>query len=98
MGGGSSDGGARTTKFFAGGSYTTDLPGPGWWRDTKKISLEEAHYHLSYLPAQAGGFHRPRASLREGAPADIVVYDPGRAEADAPEWEFRGPATTCRPV
>ncbi len=43
-------------------------------RDTKTLTLEEAHYHLSYLPAQAAGF-LDRGYLRAGAPADIVVYD-----------------------
>jgi len=43
------------TKFFTGGSFTTDFL--TWLvRDTGKVSLEEAHYHLSYLPAQAAGF------------------------------------------
>ena len=69
---GVSDGGAHT-KFFTGGSFTTDFL--TWLvRDTGKVSLEEAHYHLSYLPAQAAGFV-DRGFLREGAPADIVVYD-----------------------
>jgi N-acyl-D-amino-acid deacylase len=81
---GVSDGGAHT-KFFAGGSYTTDYL--TWLvRDTKKISLEEAHYHLSYLPAQAAGF-TDRGFLREGAPADIVVYNLGELRR-TPEWEF----------
>jgi N-acyl-D-aspartate/D-glutamate deacylase len=81
---GVSDGGAHT-KFFAGGSYTTDYL--TWLvRDEKKISLEEAHYHLSYLPAQAAGF-TDRGFLREGAPADIVVYDMGELKR-TPEWEF----------
>ena len=60
-------------KFFTGGSYTTDFL--TWLvRDTNEITLEEAHYHLSYLPAQAAGFV-DRGFLRAGAPADIVVYD-----------------------
>ncbi len=81
---GVSDGGAHT-KFFAGGSYTTDYL--TWLvRDEKKISLEEAHYHLSYLPAQAAGF-TDRGFLREGAPADVVVYDMGELKR-TPEWEF----------
>ena len=81
---GVSDGGAHT-KFFAGGSYTTDYL--TWLvRDTGKISLEEAHYHLSYLPAQAAGF-TDRGFLREGAPADIVVYDMAKLKR-TPEWEF----------
>ena len=69
---GVSDGGAHT-KFFSAGSYTTDLL---IWlvREAQTLSLEEAHYHLSYLPAQAAGF-LDRGYLRAGAPADIVVYD-----------------------
>jgi len=81
---GVSDGGAHT-KFFTGGSYTTDLL--TWLvRDTGKMTLEEAHYHLSYLPAQAAGF-LDRGFLREGAPADIVVYDLTKLKR-TPEWEF----------
>jgi N-acyl-D-aspartate/D-glutamate deacylase len=69
---GVSDGGAHT-KFFTGGSYPTDML--AWLvRDTGEMTLEDAHYHLSYLPAQAAGFV-DRGFLREGAPADIVVYD-----------------------
>lgn len=81
---GVSDGGAHT-KFFTGGSYTTDFL--TWLvRDTGKISLEEAHWHLSYLPAQAAGF-LDRGFLREGAPADVVVYDLEELKR-TPEWEF----------
>jgi N-acyl-D-aspartate/D-glutamate deacylase len=81
---GVSDGGAHT-KFFTGGSYTTDFL--TWLvRDAGKVSLEEAHYHLSYLPAQAAGF-LDRGFLREGAPADIVVYDLAALKR-TPEWEF----------
>jgi N-acyl-D-aspartate/D-glutamate deacylase len=43
-------------------------------RDEGMVSLEEAHYKLSYLPAFCGGF-KDRGFLREGAPADILVYD-----------------------
>jgi N-acyl-D-amino-acid deacylase len=69
---GVSDGGAHT-KFFTGGSFTTDLI--TWLaRDNKELTLEQAHYRLSYLPAQAAGFH-DRGFLRVGAPADIIVYD-----------------------
>ncbi|MGH7803010.1 MAG: amidohydrolase family protein, partial [Candidatus Binatia bacterium] len=69
---GVSDGGAHV-KFFPTGTYTTDML--GWLvRDTEKLTLEEAHYHMSSLPAQAAGF-RDRGTLREGAPADVVVYD-----------------------
>jgi N-acyl-D-aspartate/D-glutamate deacylase len=69
---GVSDGGAHT-KFFCGGKYPTEtlirfVREYGW------IDLEEAHWRLSALPAMAAGFH-DRGMLREGAPADIVVYD-----------------------
>ena len=62
---GVSDGGAHT-KFFSAGSYTTDLL---IWlvREAQTLSLEEAHYHLSYLPAQAAGF-LDRGYLHAGAP------------------------------
>ena len=69
---GVSDGGAHT-KFFSGGAFTTDFL--CWMvRDEQKIALEEAHYRLSALPAHAAGF-RDRGVLREGAWADVVVYD-----------------------
>ncbi len=51
---GVSDGGAHT-KFFTGGAYTTDFL--TWLvRDEGRVSLEEAHYRLSTLPAHAAGF------------------------------------------
>jgi N-acyl-D-aspartate/D-glutamate deacylase len=81
---GISDGGAHV-KFFTGGSYPTDLL--AWLvRDNEKMSLEEAHWHLSYLPAQAAGFS-DRGFLRSGAPADIVVYDLENLRR-TPEFEF----------
>jgi len=69
---GVSDGGAHT-KFFTGGAFTTDFL--RWLvRDEQRITLEEAHYRMSALPAHAAGF-RDRGTLREGAAADVVVYD-----------------------
>jgi N-acyl-D-aspartate/D-glutamate deacylase len=69
---GVSDGGAHT-KFFTGGAFTTDFL--GWLvRDEQRITLEEAHYRLSALPAKAAGFV-DRGVLREGWAADVVVYD-----------------------
>ncbi|MGH7864408.1 MAG: N-acyl-D-amino-acid deacylase family protein [Candidatus Binataceae bacterium] len=79
---GVSDGGAHT-KFFTGGAFTTDYL--GWLvRDEQKITLEEAHYRLSALPAHAAGF-RDRGVLREGAWADLVVYDL-KGLAVRPDW------------
>ena len=69
---GLSDGGAHT-RFFTGGSFTTEIL--TWLvRETGELTLEQAHFRLSYLPAQAAGF-TDRGFLREGAPADILVYD-----------------------
>ena len=69
---GLSDGGAHV-KFVPGGVYSTDML--TWLvRDEGLVSLEEAHFKLSYLPAFFGGF-RDRGFLREGAPADVVMYD-----------------------
>ena len=81
---GVSDGGAHT-KFLTAGSYPTDFL---MWmvRDTGKVTLEEAHYRLSYLPARAGGFTN-RGALVEGAPADVVVYNLDDLKLDP---EFQG--------
>jgi N-acyl-D-amino-acid deacylase len=90
---GVSDGGAHV-KFLTAGIYPTDLL---IWlvRDEKTISLEDAHYKLSYLPAHLGGF-KDRGALRENAPADIVVYDlekleilPSEVAEDLPGGEWR---------
>jgi N-acyl-D-amino-acid deacylase len=79
---GVSDGGAHT-KFFTGGAYTTDFL--TWLvRDEKVVTLEEAHYRLSALAAHAAGF-RDRGVLREGAAADVVVYDMEELAID-PAW------------
>ena len=48
------------------------------------MTLEEAHYRLSTLPAHAAGF-RNRGTLREGAAADVVVYDLNRLKI-TPDW------------
>ncbi len=79
---GVSDGGAHT-KFLTAGSYPTDFL---IWlvRDTQRLTLEEAHYRLSYLPARAAGF-RDRGAIIEGAPADVVVYDLDGLKI-TPEW------------
>ncbi len=71
---GLSDGGAHV-KFGTLGNFPTDTL--TWLvRDEGLVSLEEAHYKLSYLPAFMGGI-KDRGFIREGAPADLVVYDLG---------------------
>jgi len=69
---GISDGGAHM-KFLTLGAYPTDLL---MWmvREKGLLTLEDAHYHLSYLPAWAAGF-KDRGCIREGLAADILVYD-----------------------
>ncbi|HYF60883.1 MAG TPA: amidohydrolase family protein [Burkholderiaceae bacterium] len=90
---GVSDGGAHT-KFLTAGRYPTETICKVV-REHGMISLEEAHWRLSALPAQVAGF-RDRGTLREGAPADIVVYDYDRLEVlpaeivhDLPGGEWR---------
>jgi len=88
-----SDGGAHT-KFFTGGQYTTEFIA-NIARDYNMLSLEDAHWRLSALPALCAGF-RDRGFLREGAPADIVIYDfqklgaePMEIARDLPGGEWR---------
>ena len=79
---GVSDGGAHT-KLFTGGSFTTDFL--RWMvRDEPRVTLEEAHYRLSAVPAHAAGF-RDRGVLPEGAWADVVVYDLNGLDIE-PDW------------
>jgi len=81
---GISDGGAHT-KFLVGASYPTELL--AWLvRDEEQLSLEDAHWHLSHLPAHVYGL-KDRGVVREGARADLVVYDLERL-AQVPETEF----------
>jgi N-acyl-D-aspartate/D-glutamate deacylase len=68
---GVSDGGAHT-KFFMGGVYPTEYLMKV--RDHNVMSLEAAHWRLSTQPALCAGF-KNRGTLREGSPADIVIYD-----------------------
>ncbi len=90
---GVSDGGAHT-KFLTAGRYPTETL-TEQVRDNGWVSYEEAHRRLSGLPAQLAGF-RDRGTLRQGGPADVVVYDPtnlaiGPSEVvhDLPGGEWR---------
>ena len=69
---GVSDGGAHM-KFITLGRYSTEFL-TLLVRDNGIMDLEQAHWRLSAYPALAAGF-RDRGFLREGAPADILVYD-----------------------
>ena len=69
---GISDGGAHM-KFLTTGRYPTDFLAR-LVRDNNLMDLEQAHWRLSGYSAYAAGF-KDRGVLREGAPADIVVYD-----------------------
>ncbi|TVV70955.1 N-acyl-D-amino-acid deacylase family protein [Sphingomonas solaris] len=90
---GVSDGGAHT-KFVTTGRYPTELLGH-WVRDHDIMSLEEAHWRLSALPARAAGL-KGRGYIAEDMPADIIVYDlaeldslPAERVWDYPAGEWR---------
>jgi len=90
---GVSDGGAHT-KFLTAGRYPTETIIKAV-RENAMMSLEEAHWRLSALPAMVAGFE-DRGVLRRGAPADIIVYDydalevlPAEIVHDLPGGEWR---------
>src|SRR5215813_61126 len=90
---GASDGGAHT-KFLTTGRYPTHFLAH-WVRDKQLMSLEEAHWRLSTMVGWAIGI-RDRGWLREGMPADIVVYDveklavrPMETVHDLPDGDWR---------
>lgn len=69
---GLSDGGAHV-KFITPGTWPTDLL--TWLvRDSGVLSLEEAHFRMSGLPAWAAAI-KDRGTLREGMAADMMIYD-----------------------
>ena len=69
---GLSDGGAHL-NFLTSGCYGTEYLAR-FVRDEAITTLEQAHWRLSGLPAHCAGF-RDRGILREGAAADVIVYD-----------------------
>lgn len=74
---GVSDGGAHT-KFSTGGRYGTETI-QKIVREMGLTDLEQAHWHLSGLPAFTTGL-ADRGTLRKGNAADIMVYDYERLE------------------
>jgi N-acyl-D-aspartate/D-glutamate deacylase len=90
---GASDGGAHT-KFLTTGRYPTYFLSH-WVRDKQVMSLEEAHWRLSTMIGWAIGI-RDRGWLREGMPADIIIYDqaklgikPTERLNDLPDGDWR---------
>jgi N-acyl-D-amino-acid deacylase len=90
---GASDGGAHT-KFLTLGKYPTHFLAH-WVRDKHIMTIEEAHWRLSTMLGWAIGI-RDRGWLREGMPADIVVYDmeklrvkPLETVRDLPDGDWR---------
>jgi N-acyl-D-aspartate/D-glutamate deacylase len=84
---GVSDGGAHT-KFVTTARYPSELLGL-WVREHEIMSLEQAHWRLSAYPAAAAGL-KGRGFLAEGAPADVVVYDPDTVDSLPAErlWDY----------
>ena len=80
-----SDGGAHV-RFFTTSTWPTYLLSH-WVRDEGALTLEQAHYKMSALPAWLAGF-RDRGTLREGMAADMIVYnlDEIGFETDKPEY------------
>ncbi len=80
---GVSDGGAHL-KYACNGGFPTEYI-VNYVRKHQLTTLEEAHWRLSALPAYCVGF-RGRGTLREGAAADIIVYDYENLSYTYPEF------------
>jgi len=92
---GVSDGGAHT-KFLTAGRYPTETL-TKIVREHGMLSLEDAHWRLSALPAQLAGC-KDRGTLQIGSPADIVVYDYENLEILPPEVVHDMPGNEWRRV
>ena len=90
---GLSDGGAHL-KYLAAGSYATELISQ-YVREHSFLTLEEAHWRLSALPAFCAGF-QDRGTLREGAAADIIVYDYEKLDYEFPNFRHDLPGDEYR--
>ena len=69
-----SDGGAHT-RYLTTSTWPVEFLAH-WVRDREIMSLEQAHYKMSTLPAWFTDF-KDRGALRVGAWADIMVYNQG---------------------
>jgi N-acyl-D-amino-acid deacylase len=92
---GVSDGGAHT-KFITLGRYPTEFLSL-LVRDNDVMDLEQAHWRLSTYPALAAGI-RDRGWIREGAPADLVIYDLDALDVGETEKAWDYPAGAWRLV
>ncbi len=92
---GISDGGAHT-KFLTAGRYPTETIIRAV-RDHDILSLEEAHWKLSALPARCAGFD-DRGTLEPGKAADIVVYDLDRLDMTPVEKAYDFPGDEWRRI
>ena len=61
-------------------------------REEKRLSLTDAVRKMTSFPAQRLGL-RDRGTLRDGAKADIVVFDPDTIKANATRQNSRQPST-----
>jgi N-acyl-D-amino-acid deacylase len=57
--------------------------------DTGAITLEQAHYHLSYMPAWTAGFQGPRLHSRRNG--RLMVYDLAKLAIKEPEGAYDVP-------
>ena len=92
---GLSDGGAHLS-FLTSGCYGTEYIAR-YVRDHEFTTLEQAHWRLSGLPAHCAGF-RDRGVLRDGAAADIIVYDYDRLDYLKTEFVHDLPAGQMRAI
>ena len=90
---GLSDGGAHL-KYLAAGSYATEYISQ-YVREHGFSTLEDAHWRLSALPAFCAGF-RDRGTLREGAAADVIVYDYEKLDYEFPTFRHDLPGDEYR--
>ena len=77
------DGGAHT-RYQTVSAWPTHFLSH-WVRDRRLMSIEDAHYKMSALPAWIAGF-RDRGILREGLAGDMIVYELDKLGLDTPSY------------